>query len=396
MTKRIHPFIPSSYYWLAILLPIAIAMGRGVADTILTTTVALFALDTALNKRSYLFKEKWFLAALALWTYMLARSTFVELPMISLKKSLPFIRFPLFALCCQYLGSSQKEFSKKLYISSLIAVAFLTLDGFIQYIFGKDLLGNSISDQGNFYRLTGPFSKLVLGATITILAIPALAKMLENIRNKSQILASGLFLLAIYAIVFLSGERAALLQLTLAIFILLLILVRDLKIILSLGVAATLLGALFLYIFDLNKIISRQIFSILEILNHYAETPYGKLWNAGLNIGKENWIFGIGPMQFEEHCNKISNFCSYHPHNIYIELFAETGLIGLILLLTMFYFIAVKFIHSQKTVLSTGAFVSFAMKILPIPSSGFFKNWYAVPLWLMIGWLLSDSNRKQK
>jgi O-antigen ligase len=396
MIKRIQTSILSSYYWLAVLLPIAIAMGRGVADTVLTTVALLFILDTFAKRKTFLFKEKWFLVAIALWGYMLIRSVFAEFPILGLKKSLPFIRFPLFGLCCQYLGSTNKDFGKKIYISSLIAIIFLTIDGYIQYIFGKDLLGNPISDEGNFYRLTGPFSKLVLGSTITILSIPALSKMLENISNKSQILVSGLLVISIYTIVFLSGERSALVQLTLAIFLLILILIRDIKIILILVVFAILLGTASLYIFDLNKVISRQIFSILEILNNYANTPYGKLWNAGIHMGKENWLFGIGPMQFEGHCNKISDFCSYHPHNIYIEIFSETGVIGLTLLLNMFYFIAKKFVHSSKTTFSIGAFVAFTMKILPIPSSGFFKNWYAVPLWFIIGWVLSSSAIKEK
>ena len=48
----------------------------------------------------------------------------------------------------------------------------------------------------------------------------------------------------------------------------------------------------------------------------------------------DNKIFGQGPKSFRYLCNddrfKINKWsCSTHPHNYYIQLLAETGLIGL-------------------------------------------------------------------
>jgi len=394
MINKSQELLPSSYYWLAILMPISISMGRGVADATLTTAAILFIIHIILKKELHYFKEKWFIAAIILWAYILIRSLFSDIPLMGITKTLPFVRFPLFALCCQYLGLTHKDFSKKLYLSSLLAVIFLTIDGYIQYVFGKDLLGHPIKDEGNFYRLTGPFSKMVLGSTITILSIPTLGQMIDNIAHRSKVMFSGILLIAIYVIVFLSGERAALLQITLAILILIWALIKNKKTLILFSSICTLIAAILVHFFNLDKVISRQIFSIFEILKNYSTTPYGKLWNSGFKIGKENWIFGIGPMNFEKYCTKISDFCSYHPHNIYIEFFAETGLVGLTILLFVFYFFLKRFLDSQKSILITSTFTAFLIKIMPIPSSGFFKNWYAVPLWLMIGWFLASSTKK--
>jgi O-antigen ligase len=155
----------------------------------------------------------------------------------------------------------------------------------------------------------------------------------------------------------------------------------------------------------LHEIVHRQFFSILETAQNYSDSPYGKLWNAGIDMGLKNWIFGIGPMHFESYCNDMTDFCRYHPHNIYIELFAETGIIGLGIFLYLFFSIAKIFLANythykniDKLIqpLAIGCFIAIIMKLLPIPSSGFFKNWYAVPLWLMVGWLLCLGNNKTK
>jgi len=150
-----------------------------------------------------------------------------------------------------------------------------------------------------------------------------------------------------------------------------------------------------LYNSTLQQVINRQFFSILEIINHYSDSPYGKLWNAGIAIGLKNLVFGVGPMHFEMHCEVISDFCAYHPHNIYIEFFAETGIIGLSIFLCLLYAIIKNYFLSSKNhkdqlfkTLVLGVLIAIIIRLLPVPSSGFFKNWYAVPVWFMIGWLL--------
>ena len=57
-----------------------------------------------------------------------------------------------------------------------------------------------------------------------------------------------------------------------------------------------------------------------------------------------NKLFGIGPKMFREACsykqfdNRIlpHSGCSTHPHNMYIQLLSETGLLGFIFVFTIF------------------------------------------------------------
>ena len=56
----------------------------------------------------------------------------------------------------------------------------------------------------------------------------------------------------------------------------------------------------------------------------------------------DNKIIGVGPRGFRLHCNDekylVSEFsCSTHPHNTYVQLLSETGVVGFFF--CFFYFL---------------------------------------------------------
>jgi len=60
---------------------------------------------------------------------------------------------------------------------------------------------------------------------------------------------------------------------------------------------------------------------------------------------QKNIIFGVGPNMFRKLCNNDEYYsgrhsCSTHPHHSYIQLAAETGIIGLMLLILVFCYIS--------------------------------------------------------
>ena len=58
---------------------------------------------------------------------------------------------------------------------------------------------------------------------------------------------------------------------------------------------------------------------------------HDSIMRTAIQIFKENPIFGIGPKLFRVECKNINNGegCSTHPHNSYLQLLAETGIIDL-------------------------------------------------------------------
>ena len=62
--------------------------------------------------------------------------------------------------------------------------------------------------------------------------------------------------------------------------------------------------------------------------------------NSAYKMFKSNIIFGHGPKLFRELCNnseyKHEFSCSSHPHNTYIQLLAETGLVGFLFIFSFY------------------------------------------------------------
>ena len=63
-----------------------------------------------------------------------------------------------------------------------------------------------------------------------------------------------------------------------------------------------------------------------------------------LKMFKQNPILGHGPKTFRKFCSEPENYvydfaCTTHPHNILMQLLAETGIIGSLFYLSIFFWI---------------------------------------------------------
>ena len=115
---------------------------------------------------------------------------------------------------------------------------------------------------------------------------------------------------------------------------------------------------------------------------------------------EKNRILGVGPRNFRNYCDdekyKISNFsCSTHPHNIYVQILAELGLIGFTFMISIFLIFLINickhiylsfkgknlFSDSQICLIS-----SMLISIWPfIPTGNFFNNWLSIICYFPIG-----------
>ena len=120
---------------------------------------------------------------------------------------------------------------------------------------------------------------------------------------------------------------------------------------------------------------------------------------AALELFKEKPLFGHGLKTFREKCKTINiKFCSTHPHNIFFQLLAEVGIIGIIFYIILIVFLISKIINQFKyndkkiiTVLYMGILINI---IAIFPNPNLFSNWHAVLLSLTPGFLLYEYYKK--
>jgi len=124
------------------------------------------------------------------------------------------------------------------------------------------------------------------------------------------------------------------------------------------------------------------------------------------DLFKENPILGVGPKNFSMHCNNnikyqsLPYICTTHPHNIYIQLLAETGIVGTLLIFLLFLILtyySIKHIFfrifkkieifnfTQICILS-----SFLITLWPFITTGsFFNNYLNIIFFFPIGIFIS-------
>ena len=171
------------------------------------------------------------------------------------------------------------------------------------------------------------------------------------------------------------------------------------------------------YFFDrYNSFINQVIVKEKKVENNilknknFFDSQWGAHFLTGYEIFKNNFYFGVGLKQFKIECAKKiyenidSDFrhgrCTNHPHNIYIEMLSETGVLSTtIFICTIFLFFirCLKVIfnkkirlhyHSYEYVIFISFFLVNILTFFPIRSSGsFFSNFAGSLIWYNFSFL---------
>ncbi len=386
-------------FYLLMLMPIAQFMGSALPDILLSTIAVLFVFRSIVKKDMYWTRHRWLKAALVLWLYLVIRSFFAEDPSIALKASLPWIRFIIFAVAiADWLLVSDVAF-ERFTCSILITLLVISINTISQLIIGADIFGNQI-DYTAYPRLVTPSGKLSVGIMLSFYILPLISAALLKPRNFLYHLTAGLSFISI----FISGERTALILTVGGIFFIMCISQKNMKKIIAITLALVILGAGTLML--KREVIERQVVSTYQSLVNYNNSAYGIIQLAAGAIFSNNLMFGVGPKHYKVACGKYENhfmeeeqlerYCksTSHPHNIYLEMLVDGGIVGFSLFIIFVYFcICLIFIPTPKPYkhffkLGAGAMVIF--KLFPYaPISSIYFAWSMAPFWLMLGALSS-------
>ena len=338
-------------------------------------------------------------------------------------KSLLYTRFLILYFVLKYLIKRDLINYKLLFFSFGFYSFFVSFDLIIQYVFGKDLFGY----EGVGRRLAGPFGdEQIAGGFIQrfFIFIPFSLFFFKNKNWKIQIIF--LFVLSICILgIMIAGNRMPIILFILSL-VMTFVYQKSLRKTLIL-LPFVIIGA-YTYIVNANINYAYHIKGTLERSSQiydYAKTKlttgkvellntYIKEIELGILTWEENKYLGGGVKSFYWTCANIKHSkiiklklelvkrgdkvnCNIHPHNYYIQILAELGIMGLFLSLFLFILIflkAVKKIHftdssDEKLMILIPFFIIFLTELFPLKTTGnFFTSTNATFLFIIIAFIV--------
>ena len=401
---------------LLVLLPFFLITGPFLSDLSISAISLIFLIKSYYNKkiRSY-YKNTFFYFFLFFWIYLLINTLVTFQNIDSLRISFFYIRFIIFVVATWYLLDINKKIILYLFYSFLFCFCILIFDGFYQFFFKVNILGWEI----NFNRISSFFGQeLILGSYLSRLYPIFFATYILAIKFKKNLFLYIVILVFVLTetLVFLSGERSSFIFINLsAIFIF--IMAKNFKGIRIVSICLSLLLIVMITQFD-NSYKRRLIDNTIDQIGlnsnkiNIFSIQHQAHYLAAFKNFKDNPIFGIGVKNFRFVCkDKKYNAawaCSTHPHNTYIQLLAETGIIGFIFIFTLFiYFLYLcgkhlYFSFKKKIFLFKDSEIFLLSSILIslwplVPTGNFFNNWlciiYALPCGILF-WSLNNNDKK--
>lgn len=394
---------------LLIILPIVLISGPALPDIIISLIGTYFIYKSVkYNLWSY-YKNNFVILSFFFSCYLIIGAFLSGHPNLSLinEGSVFYFRYLFFILGIWYLLNVNPHISKCLLVTLFLSLSFVIFDGFIQYFLGSNIFG---LEKHNSSRLSGLLiDEPVIGRYVSYFAIFFffLVFQIYQLSERKKILFFiFLFISAIF--VFMTGERTP----TLVIFSFVLYVIIKNKFIRRIGLFFTLFSVLFistLVYFNEDLKYRMTTHSINEIsTSNIPYLPFSQTheqyFSSAIKMFESKPIRGIGTNLFKYKCID-ENFandqkaCSTHPHNFFIQLLAENGLIGVSFLIIFYLFLLVRSINfiylmirgkiDKNNFSNNELYIVLFLFWLPIlPQMSFYNNWNNIFLMIPIGYMM--------
>ena len=424
MTFRSQFFFSLLPLYLTLSLPILLITGPFLSDLSISICGLIFIINSFKSDLKKYYNNYFVKFFIIFYLIILISSLFSDYELFSLKSSFFYFRFTLFALSVWYLIDTCKNFL--IYFFFTLSCSFLVLvaDGYIQYFFNKNIIGLIPITDANGPRISSFFgSELIMGSYLSRL-FPLYFGLFIYFKKKMSNVYINLHLIffsLIYIVIFLTGERTAFLIINLFL-IFSIFLIQDYRkkiFFVFLTFALFFLTASYfkpeignrVFKYTLSQLQSEHINKLVVFSSMHTGH-----YKTGLKMFIDNKILGIGPNNFRQRCDEkkyrtlayadsgddITTACSTHPHNIYIQLLAETGIIGFSLVFSLFFsliILSLKILFKNKKIkidnLAISLLGGFIVNLFPfMPSGNFFNNYINIIYFLPLGFYLWSFKNK--
>jgi len=384
-------------YLILLILPVFFILGKNyvnIAVIILTFSCIALCFYKKVNPFS---KIENILFAI-FFTYISINSLINYINFDNVLKSISLFRYIFFSTVIVYtihnISSGQLKKIKYLYF---IIIIFVIIDIVFQYYFGFDIFGfqPGMCEDGHCLRYQGPFGKeLIAGSFFAYFGLTIALFFFNN-----KIL--NLFFLVLGVAILITGDRSPFVAYI--IFFTTYIIISKQKFITKIILIFISLLIFFSVLNLLNSTKKRYLDftkdityfgvkklegnkNIIDILKEVKDSPWGKHYQVAWAMFLDKPINGHGYNSFQIKCKKYEeitntntgNFkgCSTHPHNAFLEILAEQGLVGLLILNIIIFYILKKILTLKfnnqdikiKFILSGVLFLCFYFPLKPTGS----------------------------
>ena len=135
------------------LIPASLIVGILVTEILIFTIFIFFIYYCIVNKNFSYFKSNYFKSFMIIYLFLILNSIFSEDIFLSLKVAIPYIRYE-FCLIIWLALEENKNFLKHFRYFLVLPIGLLIFDGFIQYLFGYNIVGYSTQSSrlSSFFR----------------------------------------------------------------------------------------------------------------------------------------------------------------------------------------------------------------------------------------------------
>ena len=372
--------------------PIFMLIERSPGDAWLSLCGMIFLGHCIISRNWSWLKTGWVKFTFLFWAVCIVSALLSELPLYSLGEAIAWFRFPLFAFASCFYFCKSKEIFYAMAVS--IFVGLLLMTG----ILIAELL--IVGPQRG--RLSWPYGDLTPGNYLAKACLPLFCVLVAvAVANKGRLsLAAASISLITVAVSIFAGERIN--------FIIrvcggmLAGLSWKPKVSHYCILIASEIAAVTWFFLAHDTTASRLATKFVNQIPINSDSPYMRVWQGGIVAFQESPVIGIGPDVYRKTCSALTEGLNYidchtHPHNFYIQLAGETGLIGLIsgclmigsILVTCFLYRRV----DKDNIFTAIAYIVPLAVFFPLRTTGdFFGQWNNLFMWSAVAFALASGN----